>query len=615
MNLFFAAEMLGVLGVLLMQVVVFMRLRRHDHLDAHTNYLLGAVDKSHTRVQELLREEATRQAEAARQSGLQQRQDTHVVIENLGRLLTEQMMQTAAGQNALLDTFVQQLAHLSENMDGKMETMRTAMDGRMNQFAVIIRDNGSHDRSESKGNFDNFREGMLGRFDMHTTRMKAQLEGVQTILSTAALHNADQIDSMRDDMQRRLSQAQTDMFAANASGREEMATSFKYLSDILLSQMTRMADAQHQQLERTEVAVHGLMTANESKLERLREVVDTRLQSMQVDNSSKLEQMRHTVDEKLHATLERRLGESFDYVSERLELVHQGLNEMQTLTRGVADLRRVIADTKVRGNWGEVKLSNLLEQMLTPEQYVVKAMLHPMSTDPVDFAVVLPGREMDAAPVLLPIDASFPQADFQRLVEAHERGDAAATALAATDLEACVLAQAQRVGATLKVPYTTDFAIMFLPTEGLFAEVLRRPGLCERIMLEHRVVLAGPTTLSATLSSLQMGFRVHTIELRSSEVWHLLGAIKSEFSKFGMALDSVHKKLQEAGSTIEEARTRQRVMDRSLQDVKPLPARETQRVMGVIDISHELASEHGYDASQEVSMPAAGHTYTRTDKF
>ena len=454
---------------------------------------------------------------------------------------------------------------------------------------------------------------MLGRFDLLLARQKEQLESLQAVLSTAALQNAEQLDGMRDDMQRRLTQAQTDMHQANAQGREEIANNFKYLSEMVLTQMTHMADAQHQQLQRTEVAVNGLTVANETKLERLREAVDGRLQSIQVDNADKLEAMRNTVDEKLHATLERRLGESFDYVSERLELVHQGLSEMQTLTRGVGELRRVIADTKVRGNWGEVKLSNLLEQMLTPEQYAVRVMVHPQARESVDFAVKLPGHESPHQTVLLPIDASFPQADFQRLVEAHERGDAAATAQEAAALEAGVLEQALRVSAHIKAPYTTDFAIMFMPTEGLFAEILRRPGLCEKLMLEHRVVLAGPTTLSATLSSLQMGFRVHTIERRSSEVWHLLGAIKAEFSKFGTALDKVHKKIQEAGHTIEEARSRQRVMDRGLRNVQPLPALESQRVMGVIDVSDE-APDPTADAPLETDAPERAAPVT-TDEF
>ncbi len=599
MKLLFVAEMLSVLSIFLLQIAIFVRLRRHDNLDAHTNYLAGAVEKTHTRVDELLRESARGQAEQMRQDAQAMRQDTQAALESLGRLLVDQVAQMGAGQGALLDAFANQLAALTTSLDAKTEAMRTAMDSRMNQFAVIIRDNGAHDRTDSKNNFDTFREGMLGRFDLHTARQKEQLEGVHAVLTTAALHTADQIDTMRDDMQRRLSQGQTDMFQANASGREEIANNFKYLSDILLSQMTRMAEAQSQQLQRTEAAVTGLTTMNESKLERLRETVDGRLQSIQVDNANKLEAMRHTVDEKLHASLERRLGESFSYVSERLELVHQGLGEMQTLTRGVGDLKRVIADTKVRGNWGEVRLANLLEQMLTPEQYAAKVTLHPSATSPVDFAIRLPGRAAADAPVFLPIDASFPQTEFQHLVAAHERGDKAAMSEEAAALELCVLREAERVSAYLEPPYTTDFAILFLPTEGLFAEILRRPGLCERLMLEHRVVLAGPTTFSATLSSLQMGFRVYTIERRSSEVWHLLGAIKTEFAKFGAALDRAQRKIQEAGHTIEEARSRQRVMDQSLREVQPLPAQEVQRVMGVVKLAEDIAS------GQEAAAPYA----------
>jgi DNA recombination protein RmuC len=304
----------------------------------------------------------------------------------------------------------------------------------------------------------------------------------------------------------------------------------------------------------------------------LRLTVETRLTAIQADNSAKLEEMRKTVDEKLHATLEQRLGESFKLVSDRLEQVHRGLGEMQTLAAGVGDLKKVLTNVKTRGTWGEVQLAALLDQVLTAEQYASNVATRPGSNDRVEFAIRLPGREV-GEPVWLPIDAKFPSEDYQRLVDAQERADVVGVEAAGKALETRLKDEARTIREKyIQPPHTTDFAILYLPTEGLYAEALRRPGLAEALQRDQRVSLAGPTTLAAMLNSLQMGFRTLAIEQRSSEVWAVLGAVKTEFSKFGEALAHTKKKLQEASNTIDKAEVRTRAVTRKLKEVEALPA-------------------------------------------
>lgn len=311
-----------------------------------------------------------------------------------------------------------------------------------------------------------------------------------------------------------------------------------------------------------------------ASVDGMRATVEGRLQGIRDDNARQLERIRLTVDERLQGALERRLGESFRLVSERLEQVHRGLGEMRTLANGVGDLKRVLANVKVRGTWGEVQLGSLLEQVLTPEQYACNVATREGSAERVEFAIRLPGRgERSGEGVWLPIDAKFPQEDYQRLLEAHDRGDAEGAEAAARQLEARVRQCARDVCEKyLNPPATTDFAVMFLPTEGLYAEVIRRAGLMERLQRECRVVVAGPTTLWAILSSLQMGFRTLAIQERSSEVWKVLGGVKAEFGKFGLVLEKVQKKLQEASNVVEDAGRRKRAVERKLRSVEALPA-------------------------------------------
>ena len=359
--------------------------------------------------------------------------------------------------------------------------------------------------------------------------------------------------------------------------RKEIGATLRGVNDSVLKQIADLVALDQKQMEAFAGQLARLTDSNEKKLENLRTSVESKLGQIQADNAAKLEDMRRTVEEKLEGTLERRLGESFKMVSDRLEQVHKGLGEMQTLANGVGDLKKVLSNVKVRGTWGEIQLGNLLEQILAPNQYEKNVATKPDSAERVEFAVKLPGRDdEDGKVVWLPIDAKFPKEDYDRLVDASERADAAGVEAASAQLEARIRAEAKNIhDKYLEPPYTTDFGILYLPTEGLYAEALRRPALLETLQRDYRVNIAGPTTLAALLNSLQMGFRTLAIQQRSGEVWTLLGAVKTEFRKFGDVIEKVQKKIEEAGKAIEGAQVRSRAIERKLKKVEELPAGET----------------------------------------
>ena len=318
--------------------------------------------------------------------------------------------------------------------------------------------------------------------------------------------------------------------------------------------------------------VQQLSEANARRLTEMRGTLETQLAQLQQSNAAKLDEMRQTVDEKLQTTLQARLGESFKQVADRLEHVHKGLGEMNTLAQGVGDLKHLLTNVKTRGMFGEAQLASLLEQVMAPDQYAAQHATRPGSKNRVDFAIKLPGRSDDGQPVWLPIDAKFPNEDYERLLEAQSKADAVQAELCSKALEARVRLEAKSITEKyVEPPFTTDFAILFLPTEGLYAEVLRRPGLIESLQRDFRVTLAGPTTLMAMLNSLQMGFRTLALEKRSSEVWQVLGAVKTEFGKFGDVLARVKEQTQSVLNTLDKAQTRSNVMHRALRQVEALP--------------------------------------------
>jgi DNA recombination protein RmuC len=390
--------------------------------------------------------------------------------------------------------------------------------------------------------------------------------------------------------------------------RTELATTLTLFQQTLVTQSGDVARTQNEQIDsfRTQLAamqqmmvdqLHVMSEANERRMADVRTLVEHKLSSLQEGNEKKLEQMRATVDEKLQTTLEQRLGESFKQVADRLEQVHRGLGEMQTLAKDVGSLNRVLNNVKTRGMLGEVQLAGLLEQVFAPDQYARNVETIPGSNARVDFAIRLPGRREDGEPMWLPIDCKFPRDDYERLLDAHERADREVVEASAKAIETRLRLEARAIREKyIAAPYTTDFGILFVPTEGLYAEALRRPGLAESLQRDHRVTLAGPTTLLATLTSLQMGFRTLALEKRSAEVWEVLGAVKTEFDKFGKVLSRVKGQTQSMLNTIDEAETRTRQMTRALKEVESIPEERAQLL---------LPGTTPSDSAQEEESPSA----------
>jgi DNA recombination protein RmuC len=375
----------------------------------------------------------------------------------------------------------------------------------------------------------------------------------------------------------------TQIDALTVQSSQQLAALQKTLADTLKT----VGDTLTTQLQ-------GLSESNARRMNEVRETMEKQLTQLQTTNSAKLDEMRATVDEKLQNTLQARLGESFKQVADRLEQVHKGLGEMQTLAQGVGDLKHLLTNVKTRGIFGEAQLASLLEQVFTVDQYGAQIATKPGSKNVVDFAVKLPGRSVDGEPLWLPIDAKFPNEDYERLLDAQANADVVGAEAAGKALELRIRLEAKSISEKyIEPPYTTDFAILFLPTEGLYAEVLRRPGLMESLQREHRITLAGPTTLLAMLSSLQMGFRTLALEKRSSEVWQVLGAVKTEFGKFGGMLDKARSQTETVLKTLTDADVRTRAMGRALKKVEALPETQAQALLPNDRDFDDPASEGG----------------------
>ena len=411
-------------------------------------------------------------------------------------------------------------------------------------------------RQELGSSFAQLQQTLATQMSSVATLQNNQIDGFAQQLVKLNETNAQQLDGMRQSI---TLQAQV--------SREEQGLSLKRFGDTLNLQLSSLTES------------------NAQRMGEIRTTLEARIKDLQTDNAQKLEEMRKTVDEKLHATLEQRLGESFRLVSDRLDKVHQGLGEMQQLATGVGDLKRVLTNVKTRGTWGEVQLEMLLEQMLTPDQYAKNVETVPSSGERVEFAIKLPGAADDGRPVWMPIDAKFPKEQYERLVDAADRADAEGVASAGRELERSVRGEAKTIAEKyLSPPLTTDFAILFLPTEGLYAEVMRRPGLSDDLQRTLRVSIAGPSTLAALLNSLQMGFRTLALEKRSSEVWQVLGAVKTEFTKFGDVLSATKTALERAARNIDQAEVRTRQMTRKLKSVEALPTESAQQLLGTADL-------------------------------
>ena len=484
-----------------------------------------------------LREETARGREEAAGQARALREEISDSLRGLREDVVRAMERAATAQEGQLKGFSNQL-----------EVLRRLVEGQMAQFRQEAGEQSGQSRRELTGSLAALGQAQGATLERLSAAQRERLEAV-----------AQEIARLTQASQERLEALRASQETALKSNREEVAMSLKSMADL---QAQRLAEV------KAELAVIG-------------QGVSQSLDKLTADNAQKLEQMRQTVDEKLQGTLERRLGESFGLVSRQLEMVHKSVGEMQSLAVGVGDLKRVLTNVKTRGTWGEIQLGNLLEQVLTAEQVAQNVEVRPGSGQRVEFAVRLPGKDGEAE-VLLPIDAKFPQEDYDRLMEAAERGDPAAEEVAIKALEARLKASAKDIcDKYVCPPHSTDFALMYLPTEGLYAEAQRRPGLSEGLQREFRVVIAGPSTLAALLNSLQMGFRTLAIQKRSSEVWQVLGAVKTEFGRYGEVLDKVRRKLQEAEHHIDKVAVRKRAIDRKLRGVQELPEGEAQGLLGL----------------------------------
>jgi DNA recombination protein RmuC len=392
------------------------------------------------------------------------------------------------------------------------------------------------------------------------TGMKIYMEQINQMV-------AWQDKSIRDEFAR----TRDENLRASKDTRDQTISSLKAFSDVLSKSISDTGQLQKDQL-------YGMI----QQLDKIRETVEKRLKLLQDDNARKLDEMRATVDEKLQTTLEKRLSESFKQVSERLEQVHKGLGEMQTLATGVGDLKRVLTNVKTRGIIGEIQLGNILEQILSPDQYVRNLVTRKDTRENVEFAVKLPGRDDSGEAIYLPIDSKFPVEDYNSLLNAYDAGDANQINAIAKSLENAIRKCAKNIhDKYIEPPYTTDFGIMFLPVEGLYAEIVRRTSLLETLQRDYKIVVTGPTTLAAILNSLQMGFRTVAIERRSSEVWKILGAVKTEFSRFSEVLKKAQEKITKAGEDIDElVGTRTRKIQGKLREVQGLPYNESANLLG-----------------------------------
>jgi len=493
---------------------------------------------------------------------------------------------------------------LRQAVQAQVQALAEAQRGQAEQAACALRtelqDSARAGRQELSAALALFQQTLLAQSGAVARTQNEQIDSFRTQLAT-----------MQQQVAQSLQQAAAHLVGQGQAAREAQDNALKRQADGTAEALQRFGSHSNDALQRlgTTIAeqLKALGDANERRLAEVRQTVEGRLTLLQAGNEAKLEQMRATVDEKLHATLEQRLGESFKQVAERLEQVHHGLGEMKNLARDVGSLNRVLTNVKTRGIFGEVQLAGLLEQVFTPEQYAANVATVPHSNERVEFAIKLPGQRDDGAPLWLPIDAKFPREDYERLLDAQDRADAPAVEAAGKAIENQLKFEARSIRAKyVSPPHTTDFAILFVPTEGLYAEALRRPGLVEGLQREYKVMLAGPTTLLATLTSLQMGFRTLALEQRSAEVWEVLGAVKTEFAKFGDVLAKTKKKLIEASNTIGDAEVRSRAMARQLRAVESLPEHRVQQLLP------GLVADEGDDCDLAPLPHAATTTATTT---
>ena len=534
------------------------------------------------------------------EEGGSEQDELRALRQEVSRSEQEVRSEVRTSQKTIIDMLVTSVSELSKTLTAQLDGTRNTIDDR---FQKLQQSNDSKleqvDRAVTK-QLQNTTDtlvktvGELGKAQKAATdtlvktvselgdTQAQRLEDVTRSINDLTQSNETSIENIRKSTDERIQNLQVSNENSLKQIRQTVTEHLQTTSDTLVKTVGELGKAQTDQLTNSTKAINDLTQSNRTSIDDVRTVVDQRLQDMQTSNESKLDEMRKTVDEQLHSTLEKRLGESFNIVSKRLEDVQRGLGEMQSLATGVGDLKQVLTNVKARGTWGEVQLGTLLEDILTPSQYSKNVKIHENSQEHVEYVIHLPGadNEPDSC-VWLPIDSKLPLADYERVVAAT---DTAAEKKAVQALTRVVRAEAKKIQEKyIAPPKTTGFAIMFLPTEGLYAEVLRVPGLITEFLQRYRIVVAGPTTLAAILNSLRMGFRTLMIEKRSSEIWEILGAVKSEFGKFGGVMDKLKKQLNTAANTVDETGVRTRAMERRLRTVEELPAEEASVQIGPPD--------------------------------
>jgi DNA recombination protein RmuC len=446
---------------------------------------------------------------------------------------------------------------------------REEIENERNKMIKQVREEINSSKTELHTLLRENREELANSFNVFMKETSSNIKGLREQQEQSQQRHVDTMNKLILSTEEKLS-------TINDTTNKLQEKTVKTLHENHVTTSKNLTDQTEKILQTINEHIVGMQRSNATHLEKINENVEKTINSLQESNNKRLEEIRKTVDEKLHDTLEKRLGASFKMVSEHLEKVQRGLGEMQTLANGVGDLKRVLGNVKTRGSWGEVQLHNILEQMLTAEQYDVNVITKPKSKDRVEFAIKIPAKSEEEKTIYLPIDSKFPLSDYENLLQAYDEANQEKVVIYRKQLENNIKNEARKISEKyVEPPFTTDFAIMFLGTEGLYAEVLRIPGLVELLQREYRIVLSGPTTLTALLNALQVGFRTLAIEKRSSEVWKLLGMVKTEFGKFGDLLDKTHKKMQEATNKLEEASRKSRNIERKLTKVEEVPVSNT----------------------------------------
>jgi DNA recombination protein RmuC len=567
---------LSALAVVLCIVIIYRSGRGAASISPILEQRLASIEGAIGRSDAILRDEFGRGRDETREGARSLREEVTGLFERLAGSLRASLNDLSTGQQAQLETFA---ARLNEARTGAAADAR----GLREEIQLVLKQLG-----EAVGNH-------IGEL---VTAQREKLDAVTGQMTALTEGNERRQEVLRANVEAKLGELKTDARLNAKALREEITCNLQTLGGALSQTVEQISQSQKERLDRVSGSVTELTQRSGEQQDALRKTVEERLDAIRKENTEKLEQMRQTVDEKLQSTLDHRLGASFQIVADRLEQVYRSMGEMQTLASGVGDLKRLLTNVKSRGTWGEVALGNVLEEMMAPDQYGRNVEIVPGSNQRVEYAVRLPGD--GEVPVWLPLDAKFPVEDYERLVDASQRGNVDAVEIAAKAIETVIRVSAKTISEKyIHSPHSTDFAVLFLPTEGLFAEVVRRPGLVDALQREWHIMVAGPTTLVSLLVSLRVGFRSLAIQRHSNEVWKVLAAVKTEFGKFGGIIDKVSKKLRETQNVIDvEVGRRRRAMDRKLQGVELLPEIEAVAVLELDDPEEPAIEEADREAAE-----------------